>query len=76
MDELMDLMVKDESPNQISDKIKDLLYAKTAERVTAVRPKVVSNMFDDAPEEEEQPVETENGAEVSAELDPSEPEQD
>ena len=52
------------------------IYAKTAERVTAVRPKVVSNMFDDAPEEEEQPVETENGAEVSAELDPSEPEQD
>ena len=72
MDELMDLLVKDESPNQISDKIKDLLYAKTAEKVTAVRPQVVSNLFDDEPEVEEEPVETE----VEAELETSEPEQD
>ena len=68
----MDLLVKDESPNQISDKIKDLLYAKTAEKVTAVRPQVVSNLFDDEPEVEEEPVETE----VEAELETSEPEQD
>ena len=57
MDELMDLLVKDESPNQISDKIKDLLYAKTAEKVTDLRPNVVSNMFDDVPEEGDQDVE-------------------
>ena len=31
MDELMDLLVKDESPSQISDKIKDILFAKSAE---------------------------------------------
>ena len=76
MDELMDLLVKDESPNQISDKIKDLLYAKTAEKVTAVRPKVVSNLFDDESEVEEEPVETEVETEVEAELETSEPEQD
>lgn len=76
MDELMDLLVKDESPNQISDKIKDLLYAKTAEKVTAVRPQVVSNLFDDEPEVEEEPVETEVETEVEAELETSEPEQD
>lgn len=72
----MDLLVKDESPNQISDKIKDLLYAKTAERVSSVRPQVVSNMFDDEPEVEEEPVETEVETEVSAELETSEPEED
>ena len=76
MEELMDLLVKDESPNQISDKIKDLLYAKTAEKVTAVRPQVVSNLFDDEPEVEEEPVETEVETEVEAELETSEPEQD
>ena len=72
----MDLLVKDESPNQISDKIKDLLYAKTAEKVTAVRPQVVSNLFDDESEVEEEPVETEVETEVEAELETSEPEQD
>ena len=29
----MDMMVNDESPSQISDKIKDMLFAKSAERV-------------------------------------------
>ena len=37
MEELLDMMVADESPSQISDTIKDLLYAKTAERVDAFR---------------------------------------
>ena len=32
----MDLLVKDESPNQISDKIKDILFAKTADKVELV----------------------------------------
>ena len=29
----MDMMVSDESPSQISDTIKDMLYSKTAERL-------------------------------------------
>ena len=32
MEELIDLLVKDESPSQISDAIKDVLFAKSAER--------------------------------------------
>tara|TARA_B100000678_G_scaffold165821_1_gene138501 strand:- start:380 stop:604 length:225 start_codon:yes stop_codon:yes gene_type:complete len=47
MEELMDLLVKDESPNQISDAIKELLYAKTAEKVSAVTPKISGSLFDD-----------------------------
>ena len=36
--ELMDMIAADESPSNISSKIKDLLYAKTAEKVDAARP--------------------------------------
>ena len=48
MDELMDLMAKDESPSQISDKIKDMLYAKSSDRVNNFRPEVASSVFDSA----------------------------
>ena len=36
--ELMDMIAADESPSNISDKIKDLLFAKSAEKVDGVRP--------------------------------------
>jgi hypothetical protein len=45
MDELMDMIVSDESPSQISDKIKDILFAKTAEKIDAFRPVVASSIF-------------------------------
>ena len=45
MEELVDLLVKDESPSQISDKIKDMLYAKSAEKVDNVKPTVASSLF-------------------------------
>jgi len=43
----MDLLVKDESPSQISDKIKDILFAKSAEKIEAIRPDVAASIFDD-----------------------------
>jgi hypothetical protein len=55
MDELMDMIVADESPSQISDKIKDILFAKTAEKIDAFRPEVASSLFG----EDEVEVETE-----------------
>ena len=45
MDELMDMIVTDESPSQISDKIKDLLFAKAAERVDSFKPVVADSIF-------------------------------
>lgn len=47
MDELMDMIVTDESPSQISDKIKELLFAKSAERIDSFKPAVASSMFGD-----------------------------
>jgi len=54
MEELLDLMVTDESPSQISDKIKDILFAKTAERVEASRPVVANSLFGDDSEIEDE----------------------
>ncbi len=45
MDDLMDMIVADESPSQISDKIKDILFAKAGEKVDEFRPYVASSMF-------------------------------
>ena len=45
--ELMDMIIADESPSNISDKIKDILFAKSAEKVDAFRPEVAANTFGD-----------------------------
>ena len=52
-DQLMDMIAADESPSNISNKIKDLLFAKSAERVDNVKPEVASSMFADSEEETE-----------------------
>ena len=46
MEELIDLIAIDGSPSDVSTKIKELLYAKAAERVDAARPEIASLMFD------------------------------
>ena len=84
MDELMDMMATDESPSQISDKIKDMLFAKSAERVDAFKTDVANGLFGDVDlededledeeldnetvDEVEDEVETEDETEVTAEL--------
>ena len=52
MEELMDLMVSDKSPSQISDQIKDILFAKSAEKIEAIRPNVAASIFDQSAEVE------------------------
>ena len=41
----MDMIAADDSASQVSDKIKDLLYAKSAQRVDEYRPAVASGVF-------------------------------
>ena len=53
MDELMDMITKDESPSGISDAIKDALYAKSAEKIGAHKDVVANSLFG-SPEDEEQ----------------------
>lgn len=45
MDDLLDMIIADEPPSQISDKIKDMLFSKSAEKIDAFRPVVASSMF-------------------------------
>jgi hypothetical protein len=52
MDELMDMIVGGESPTQISDKIKSLLFTKAAEKIDDFRPAVSDYMFNGETEEE------------------------
>ena len=59
---LMDMIIADESPSNISDTIKDMLYTKSAEKVDAFRPDVATSTFNPAPE-----VETEVDTETTEE---------
>lgn len=47
MEELIDLIATDRAPSDVSDKIKELLYAKAADRVDSARPLVASSIFGD-----------------------------
>ena len=62
----MDMMVDDASASPISDKLKDLLYAKSAERVDNYRPNAANSLFGDN-EVEDDEVEAETETEVEAE---------
>jgi hypothetical protein len=45
MDDLIDMMVSNESPADISDRIKEILMQKSAENIDIIRPVVASSMF-------------------------------
>ena len=51
MDELLDMIITDEKPSQISDKIKDLLFTKAAEKIDSYKPSVASSLFGEVGEE-------------------------
>ena len=45
MDELMDMIAKDDSPSGISDAIKDALYAKSADKIGTHKDSVAASLF-------------------------------
>ena len=53
MDELLDLIATDKSPSEITDQIKDVLFAKASERIEAQKPDIAASMFDHGTDEEE-----------------------
>ena len=73
-DDLMDMMVDDASAASISDKIKEILYTKSAERIETARPLVGAELFgDEIPEIED---ETEVTSELETEEEPQEEDQE
>ena len=65
MDELMNLMIADESPSEISDSIKNQLFAKAGARVDELKPAVANSMLG-------YEIESEEDAETVGELDNAE----
>jgi len=53
MDDLMDMIVTDSCPSDISDKIKDMLFAKASERIDVAKPIVAQSMFQPGVTDEE-----------------------
>tara|TARA_X000000368_G_scaffold251070_1_gene198378 strand:+ start:485 stop:664 length:180 start_codon:yes stop_codon:yes gene_type:complete len=52
MEEIIDLIATDASASEVSDKIKDALFAKSSERIEGIKPNVASTVFDDINPEE------------------------
>lgn len=67
MDDLIDMMVSNESPADISDKIKEILMQKSAENIDIIRPVVAASMFGEPNSETENEVEIENDDEEDVE---------
>jgi hypothetical protein len=69
MEDLIDLIVTDASASDVSDKMKEVLYAKAAERIDIARPYVANAMFG---QEFEYPTEDEVTNEVEIETETEE----
>ena len=67
MEDLVDLIATDASSSDISDKIKEKLYAKAAEYVDATRPIVGVELFGDEAPEAESEVEVEDETTIEPE---------
>ncbi len=77
MEDVIDLIATGASPSEVSDKMKDVLYAKAAERIDIARPYVANAMFgqefeypevEDEIETDETEVEAEAETEVGDEV--------
>ena len=60
MDDLMDAIVANDSPSKVSDAIKDILYAKTADKVDSLKPEIANSLFGDQIPEVEDEVEVDD----------------
>ncbi len=64
MDDLIDMMVSNESPADISDRIKEILMQKSAENIDIIRPVVAASMFGEPEVETESDIEYDSDSEV------------
>ena len=75
-DDLMDMMVADANASDISDKIKEILYTKSAEMIDTARPLIGAELFgDEIPDISEEEPETEVTSELETEEEPQEEEE-
>lgn len=67
MDDLINMMISNESPADISDRIKEILMQKSAENIDIIRPVVAASIFGETEVESETEVETLEEPEEDAE---------
>ena len=68
----MDMIAADDSASQVSDKIKDILFAKSAEKIDAYRPNVANSLFGDQESADEVDAVVANATAVASGQDQSE----
>jgi len=56
----MDAIVANDSPSKVSDAIKDILFAKTADKVDSLKPEIASSLFGNEIPEVESEVEVDD----------------
>ena len=54
MEDLIDLIATDSAASQITSSIKDILFAKAAEKIDAMKPDVANSFFGNGESTEEQ----------------------
>ena len=59
MDDIIDLIATDSAAYEVTDKLKDILFTKSAERIESQRPNISASMFDEPEVETETNVEPE-----------------
>ena len=67
MEELVNMIATDASAADISDQIKDILYAKSAERIDGLRPFASNDLFGNTEPEAEAEAEVETEVEAQPE---------
>ena len=65
MEDIINAIATDASASEVSDALKNALFAKTGERIAAMKSKVASAMFDQPEAEVETEVEAEAETEVT-----------
>ena len=63
MDDIIDLIATDSAASEVTDKLKDILFTKSAERIEAQIPNISASMFDEPEVETEEEPELETTAE-------------
>lgn len=54
MDNIIDMIISNESPSQISDEIKNALFSRSAEKIDTLKPDVAASMFGGIVDSEEE----------------------
>ncbi len=65
MEDIINAIATDASASEVSDALKDAIFAKAAEKIDALKPRVANSMFGEVESEAETEVEAETETEVT-----------